>query len=366
MGADIDLKVANDFCRVRDVEGDSFVVSANGTERSVPMNKGLLDIKVQQSLKLTEASATIVDLKSDRVYTDANDPRKKFSREQPGNSGADAFGSSAGVGVQAVVMLGNARNASGMGSAEVQAGALANLQKIGQGINAAANSESFSEGNNIGNYVAKMQAELDKQLFDAMEVTFSVSSEKPLTQPYVVIIARYHDKDTNPPKYHNWIFAKALKPIEGKSQSVHLVQGGFPLGFIMDDFKVHIFDRGQELATNIADKRVELTYNDAFKYVMFDYIAGHKGANLPAAPVMGQLPSGWHARLTPEQLTKPYFIKVSKDGMPLGAYADEGCSQSVADPNLLSIVNEIRFTPALEKGKAVEGTAKLRLGDIRI
>jgi hypothetical protein len=30
------------------------------------------------------------------------------------------------------------------------------------------------------------------------------------------------------------------------------------------------------------------------------------------------------------------------------------------------IVKEIRFTPALDKGKAVEGTAKLRFGDIRI
>jgi hypothetical protein len=366
MGADIDLKVKDQFCRVRDVEGDSFIVSANGTEHSVPMSKGLLDMKVQQSLKLTEASATIADLKGDRVYTDANDPRKKFSREQPGNSGGDAFGSSAGIGVQGRVMLGNASNATGMGSEEVRAGAQLNMQHIGEGINSAANSESFSEGNNIGNYVAKMQEELDKELYDAMEVTFAVSSEKPLAQPYVVIIARYHEKDANPVRYRNWIFAQALNPVGSKPQKVHVVKGGFPLGFIMDDFKVHLFDRGQELATNVSDKRVELTYADAFRYVMIDYVSAHKGASLPAAPVMGQLPSGWHSRLTPEQLTHSYFIKVSKDGMPLGAYSDEACSQSVPDSFVQSIVNEIRFTPALEKGKAVEGITKLRLGDIRI
>jgi hypothetical protein len=38
----------------------------------------------------------------------------------------------------------------------------------------------------------------------------------------------------------------------------------------------------------------------------------------------------------------------------------------VTDPYLQSVVKEIRFTPALDKGKAVEGTTKLRLGDIRI
>ena len=45
------------------------------------MKNGLISLKVQQSLKLTEASATIADLKGDRAYTEANDPRKKFNRE---------------------------------------------------------------------------------------------------------------------------------------------------------------------------------------------------------------------------------------------------------------------------------------------
>ena len=134
----------------------------------------------------------------------------------------------------------------------------------------------------------------------------------------------------------------------------------------MDDFKVHLFDRGQELATNVADKRVELTYSDAFRYFLIDYIGDHKGASRPAAPVMGRLPAGWQARLTPDQLTQAYFVKVSKDGMPVGTYADEACSKPVTDPYLQSVVKEIRFAPTLDKGKAVEGTAKLRLGDIQI
>lgn len=141
---------------------------------------------------------------------------------------------------------------------------------------------------------------------------------------------------------------------------------GFPGGFVMDDFKVHLFDRGQELATNVSENRVELTFSDAFRYLLFDYKGTHRNASLPAAPIMGRLPEGWRARLTPDQLSQPYFVRVSKDGMPLGAYADEACSQPVTDPFLQSVVKEIRFTPTLVKGKAVEGTAKLRLGDIRI
>jgi hypothetical protein len=38
----------------------------------------------------------------------------------------------------------------------------------------------------------------------------------------------------------------------------------------------------------------------------------------------------------------------------------------VANPYVQSVVKEIRFAPTLDKGKAVAGTAKLRLSDIRI
>jgi hypothetical protein len=364
MGADFDLQVNGEFCRVQDVSGDSFVVGVKGSERPVTMNRGQLNIKVDQLLKLTDASATIAKLKGERAYTPANDPTKRFMNQQPGSNGEDVAGMASGSVIDATPGLAAAALATGPGShPEIVAAARLAVN------NAAAstfNSQSYSEANNIGNYAAQMQRELALELYDAMDVTFEVSAEKPLARPYVVIVARYHEKDATPGKDRNWIFAKALKPVGSKPQTVHVLQGGFPPGFVMEDFKLHLFDRGQELATNVSDKRVELTYNEAFKYFLIDYVGVHKGANLPAAPVMGRLPPGWQAQLTPDQLTRPCFVKVSKDGLPLGAYADEGCSQSVTDPYLQSVVKEIRFAPTLEKGKAVEGRAKLRLGDIRI
>ena len=362
MGADIDLKVNNDFCRVRDVAGDSFVVSASGSEQLVPMNKGLINLKVQQSLKLTEASATIAKLKGERVYTPANDPTKKFMRQAASGQGVADLAD--GFSLEMSGSLGVMANIKDPHQAGVAASAQAGMGQLAQNANTAHASAQYGEANNMGNYVAQMQRELALELYDAMDVTFEVSSEKPLLRPYVVIIARYREKNATAGK--SWIFAKELPPIDHTPQKVHLVQGGFPLGFVMEDFKVHLFDRGQELATNVADDRVALTYNDAFTYFLLEYKGAHKGASLPAAPVMGQLPPGWHTRLTADQLSQPYFIKVSKDGLPLGAYADEACSQPVTDPFLQSVVKEIRFTPALDKGKAVEGTTKLRFGDIRI
>jgi hypothetical protein len=363
MGADLDLQVNKDYCRVRDVSGNSFVVSANGSERSISMEKDKISIRVLQSLKLTDTSATIADLKSDRVYTPANDPYKKFNREQPGWAGDAGVASLEGT----ALVLENAAGAAQTPGASP--GAVNGAQMQALNARNAANNAGFgmrSEFNNAGGYAQRLQRDLAMELFDAMEVTFQVSSEKPLESPYVVIIARYHEKDSQPGRSKLWIFAKALAPINSKPRKINMTQGGFPPGFVMEDFKVHLYDRSQELATNVVDKRVDLTYSEAFKYVLIDYISGHKGASLPPAPVMGKLPAGWHTRMTADQLSQQYFVRVSKDGMPLGAYADEACMLPVTDPNLVSIVKEIRFTPALEKGKAVDGTAKLRLGDIRI
>jgi len=373
MGADIDIKVSNDFCRVRDVNGDAFVVDASGSAVFVPMNRGQLNLKIQQSLKLAEASATVVDLNGERIYTDANDPRKRFSRQQPVLTETAAFDSAAGAALTASLTLGPYVQAgvdapaglSGQAAREAGAAASAQISAIRSDASNAAGDQS-SEANNIGNYIGKMQAELDKELFDALEVDFRVSSEKPLSQPYAVIIARYHEKETNPPKHKYWVFAKALPPVDRHPQTVRVVQGGFPPGFVLDDFKVHLFDRGRELATNLADKRVELTFGDAFKYVLLDYVSAHKGASLPAAPVMRRLPDGWQSRLTADQLAKPCFVKVSTDGMPLGTFEDEACSRPVADPALAAVVGEIRFTPALDRGRPMAGTARLRLGDIRL
>jgi hypothetical protein len=50
----------------------------------------------------------------------------------------------------------------------------------------------------------------------------------------------------------------------------------------------------------------------------------------------------------------------------LEAYVDESCSHTVDDPYLQSVIRDIRFNPALEKGRPVEGIALLKLGDLRM
>jgi hypothetical protein len=65
-------------------------------------------------------------------------------------------------------------------------------------------------------------------------------------------------------------------------------------------------------------------------------------------------------------LTQFFYVKVSKDGLPVDAYVDESCSHKVEDPYLQSVIRDIRFHPALDKGRPVEGIALLKFGDLRL
>ena len=87
LGSDLEIQRDKEFCRVQDVQGDYLIASVNGKTQAIPTTGGPINLRVQRSLKLASTTLTIANLKSDRVYTPANDPEKKFAREQPGWTG---------------------------------------------------------------------------------------------------------------------------------------------------------------------------------------------------------------------------------------------------------------------------------------
>jgi len=361
MGADFDVQSNKVFHRVRDVSGGSFVIKVNGEEVLVPMNQAPVEFRIQQSLKLTEHSATIGDLKGERAYSPANDPVKKFVHEQPGGASHLQSSQAAMGSTMAQRDLGIAKSSGS------PANIVAQVQQQANSASASYSSALSAEGsdfNNVGSCSAKLQEELAKKLFDAMDVTFEVASPQPLNSPYVVIVAQYRERDERPGIAHNWIYARTLEPIDSKPRKVRLLQGGLPPGFELLNFKLHLYDRGQELATNVADKRVPLTRDEAFLYLKIDYVSSHKEATLPPTAAMGKLPADLRSRLTSAQFAHTFFVKVSKDGLPGEVFLDEACAQKADDSYLLSVIRDIRFNPALDKGRAVDGVARLNFDSL--
>jgi len=404
MGTDIAVNLGKDLFPVRGVIGSSWIIDVNGEEKVVSARQAPLNLKITPSLKLTDVLATVAGYKNQRAYSFANDPSVRLTRglDEVASMNADLlatasnaqhiadteankalgimgtlaesdnqFGASAlqatavalgashysnptppGGWTEATAILFGQQYAATVASA--QAGAVAFAQQT-----SAANLSQAENGEEPGGRLARTG-------LDAMEVEFEISSAKPLQKPYLVTMTRFHSKGTKPGAVQNLVYAKELRPISAHPTSVQFVEGGFPFDFELVEFQLHVYDHGVEVATTVSSKRVELTRDEAFEYVKIEYIGAHKRDTLPAAPVMGILPADLPRRLTEGKFGETFFVRVSKDGFAGELFADAMCSKKIEDSYLETLVRSIRFNPALDQGKPIEGVASLNLRQLKI
>ncbi len=366
MGADFSIGIDKQLYPVRDVSGGSWVIDVGGRRRLVSTRNGPIDLKVTPSLKLTEISATIDKLTSVRGYTFGNDPNVRLTAglSQVAATNADyQYNVSQANAVSAInnTMVTYLRNVA-INSPDALFGEPTRLQDAVH----AANENLLAQGSEAGVDLSPGGKKVQSDGFDAMEVTFEVFAERPLNSPYVVTLTRFHPKGGKPGVVQNLVYAKSLHPIDSHVTSIHILEGGFPLDFEVQDFQLHLYNQGTEIATNVAQKRVPLTRDEAFEYVKMEYIGAHANATLPPVPAMGQLPADLPAKLAGGGYGATYYVRISKDGLAQDAYLDAKCSHRVDDPYLESVVKNIRFKPALDKGRPVDGVAALKLGQLPI
>jgi hypothetical protein len=367
MGADLDVQHGKEFLRVQDVVGDSLVATVDGKVRTISTTEGPVSLRVQHSLKLDRTTVTISDLKSERAYSPANDPWRKWANR--GTMADTGAAERQFLDAQAARDL-NAARASNPGLGRAQEVFAAQQPAMQAAYDSAANNfnqagvDAGGDLYNPGLMAQQTQDELAKKLFDAMEVDFTVSAPEPLADPYVVLLAQYHVPAEPKGTAHNWIYAKALDSINDRPRRIHVLKGGFPPGFELEKLAVHLYSRGREIATNVAEKRLELTRDEAFQYTVIDYLARHKDVTLPPVLAMGRLAADARQHLSAGQLHQTYFVKVTKDGLPEDAFLDPSCLHRVDDPSLRAVIRELRFTPALLKGQPVAAVASLNLDDL--
>ena len=396
MGADISVNLDKDLYPVRDVAGTSWVIDINGKDRVVSAKKGPLNLKITPTLKLTEVSATITGFKKEAAYSYENDPSVLITRglSESAAMNADLLAVASNAQHVADTASTNALGLSSLGGAATFAGsdnqfgaaALLNSAKtlpaqmhpgapIPGSIAPPVSGATFS-GNLSTPYVTAQNAfaaaaqttngnepvgRMVTRGLDALDVEFSISAVKTLQNPYIVTMARIKTPGSKPGFVQNHIYARALDPIDTHISTVHFTEEGFPPEYELVEFQVHIYDRGVEIATNMAANRVELTREEAFEYVKMEYVSVHKNETLPPVPAMGRLPAELPTRIAAGKYAETFFVPVSKDGVGQEVFSDRMCTKRIDDPFLTSVVKGLRFKPALESGKPVDGVAAVNL-----
>ena len=368
MGENISVIQAGVLRPVRDVSGGSWVVGVNGQPVLVSSKDGPINMKMLPSLKLTDVSATISKLKSDRAYTFANDPSVKLTRSMNQAANLNAGAHAAANQATAVQMnaIANVTTGFNSGAANSAAGSAAHSSAV-QSTLSSGQSSTDAANNSPGSDLFFREANKESGDFDALDVSFEIAAGRPLNEPFIVVITKFHEIAAPAGTSRNLVYAKALDPIDGNATSVKFEQAGFPPGYQLQDVEIHLYNRGNEVATNVAPKRVSYTADEAFNYIKTTYVETHAGQTLPAFPVMiGKLPADLPGRLAAGKYAEKFFVKVSKDGMANESFVDDACSKKIEDPYLESIVRSVRFEPALAQGKPVEGTAPLNLTQLRM
>ena len=369
MGTDLSVQYQKKLQRVEDVTGSEFKIRVDREEIRVPTRLGPVNLHVDADLKLSGLSVQLDELKSGPGYTYGNDPMRKLEETNRNTMvTADMRDTADAAVTQSVANLAAVEHNAAMGGYGTAERAQHEIANATAGVSAANRQVDYttissgSDSSNLGSGANRMA--LAAGNYDAMEVSFKVSSPVELGQPYMVILFKFHEPGAKPGVDGLVIHAQALEPIDAKPRYVRVLKGGLPSGFKFVDCTVHIYNRGVELATNCSEKRVELTRHEAQQYVVMQHRGEHKGATLPAAAVRGMLFRARLQGLTTAQRTRTFYTKVAKDGALLGVFADADCTVSLEDAGTKSALEEIFFTPALEQGRPMEGVARVRLADL--
>lgn len=363
VGTDFSIERDRAFHRVNDVSGGSFVIEMKGRPEFVPANRSALNFKVEQAMKITEKTAVIANLAGERAYSPANSPDRKWTRLQVQTAALaqDRVMENQQAMTKTRIMSDFGASHDSMGTETPKH--LANIARTEREYSQSMESQN-SAIHNPGYYTRGAQDETAEENFDAVELTFEVSAKSRLLNPYVVVIVRYRGKTAAEGVARNWIYAKSLDPIDTEARKIRIFEVGFPPGFIMEDYEVHIYDQGSEVATNVSPRRVELTEDEAFQYLVMDHIGSNKEATLPPTPIMGRLPEDFLSRLRAGQGQQVYYVIISKAGRVVEAFADDSYSTKINEPYFEAAAKALRFKPALVKGKPAESRAAVNLAKL--
>ncbi len=374
MGADISVELGQKLYPLRRVTGGSWVVERGGTPETVDARHGLQNIKIVPALKVALASATLGNFKTEKAYSFANDPvtlqTRAFAFAVDLNAGYSAASAQASAAlVQAQKMASYNNNLSGLGSQAI-------LKIPGMIPQSAApvgpqydHDDVAVDNDAAASYSTNTSSGTDDELYgdhgqsakrDALRVSFAISSRRPIRDPYIVTIARFRERNGVAGKVRSLVYARPLGPIDANPQTVAFTEEGFAPGFEILEFQAHLYSGGKEIATNLSSNRVELTRDEAFDYLVIQYLALHRNETRPAESAPEAFPVELPARATHGKYLPAYFVRVSKDGNALGVYADGACTRKAGDDAVESVVKGLRFMPALDRGKAVAGVAELR------
>ncbi len=371
MGVELAAEKGRVYHPVVGVTAASVVIAPDGKPVRLPLAQ-TSNLRVTETLKLADARVGLDHFKFERAYSADADPTAQLARTAALAAGQTALVDLANAELRrANLQVAGASGAvAGAGNPQDLADARRALSSA-QGVQATAEAgldralaTPNSQVYDVGAQSARLSSE---ENYDAIRVSFAVTAESDLAQPYCGIIARLRDPGSRSDQVRPWVYLHPLSPmLAGETRRVTVFQSGFPPGYSLEGCDVHVYDGAKELATPLSPRRVPLSDEEARDYRVIEYIGANKGRTLPAALVTTTLRLDAWASLAKVQLEETCHVRVAKDGRVTGTFYDAAGKKPLQDAALAAVLKTLRYNPALAAGKPVESIVPVVLGGLAV
>lgn len=184
--------------------------------------------------------------------------------------------------------------------------------------------------------------------FDAVQLLFEISSATPIADAYVVAIMRItHEGNT-----HDTSFYRHVGRVDESPRKVRFLQAGLPPGYEIEDARVHLYWQGEEIPTNMSEKNYALTPAEAKMYLQTNHLGEHRFDSVPASPAWSVVPPALLAAKGPAAYDLPVMVELDAEGQLVAIQSGD----VMVPENVRSVVEQMTFLPAVEKGKGVAST----------
>jgi len=200
-------------------------------------------------------------------------------------------------------------------------------------------------------FIDRMQAGVNGGTAEVLELSFRVSSPVPIADAYVVVMGAIKQPDETAGVV---VFPQPIGAIGPEPRLIKIRQTGFEPGFTITDVKLHLYSHGKELGTNLSEKAVQLTRDQAREYLLLTHVATHQFDTLGPVPVWELVPPAVLANKDPKAFDYPVVVNIDADGSVISIHDDEQAARE--------FLNEIQEASALRQ-RATPQKAAASLGE---
>jgi hypothetical protein len=197
--------------------------------------------------------------------------------------------------------------------------------------------------------------------FNALAIQCTLSSPEPVRRPYAVmrVFLRKPEKPDEPLSSIRFFRLPDLGP---KPRKVQLLHENLPAGFSLDRYELHVYSQGEELPTNLSPHRVELTLDEVHQFFVLKHISEHSSGDAPIAIVRELLDHDLRQHVSDDQLNRAVDVTVDAAGRVTNLELEPHTAQS-PDAYISSVLQNVRFLPAVQKGKPIAGKGRFVLSE---